>query len=658
MPDYRNLKPIRPPAKVPPSEAPSLRVLSSLAVSVVIVSGLYFGRQVLIPITLAVLLSFLLAPMVGLLRRIRFAQTPAVLLSVVLALAVILAIGAAIGTQIATLAEGIPHYQNTVESKLDAARQRTIGRIERLVGRARGDAERSAQGRAASRGLSSSGRTDASTAIPVEVHEPAPSPVELGRRFLSPVVGPLETTGIVFVVAIFILLQREDLRDRLIRLFGSTDLHRTTTAMDDAASRLSRYFITQVGINAGVGCVVGAGLFAIGVPSPGLFGILAGLLRFVPYVGTWMAAGLAITLAAAVEPGWSLAIWTLCLFIVVDVVAGQIVEPMVYGHSTGLSPFSVIVAAIFWSWLWGPIGLILSTPLTLCLVVLGRHVDRLEFLDVLLGDRPALTPSENFYQRALAGDADEALEQAEILLRDRPLVAYYDEVALRALRLAANDVSRGVVTTAQLERIETATHDLIDGLEAVKDGVPNPARASFAAEESAFGPSSAEQRAREQGEAGLAEPAPEAGPHRPRPVLCVTGRGPLDSLACAMLVQLLDRAQLESKLAPPQAVSRTEIGKLDIARDGVVVLFTLEISGIPSSMRYLIRRVRDRLPDATIVVGVWPEQEPAGWSDDFKHSLGADCYASSLREIVEFCLNPPPPRVESHVTSRQTSLSA
>ena len=275
--------------------------------------------------------------------------------------------------------------------------------------------------------------------------QPAGTPFDLARRYLSPVLSPLATLGIVFIVAVFALLQREDLRDRLIRLVGSDDLHRTTVAIDDGGRRLSRYFLTQLSINTMFGIIIGVGLLVIGVPKPVLWGILSALLRFVPYVGSLISAVLPMALAAAVEPGWSMVLWTAALYVVVEGVTGQAVEPMVYGHSTGLSPFSVVVAAIFWSWLWGPIGLILSTPLTLCLVVMGRHVERLEFLDVMLGDRPALTPVESFYQRILAGDADEAQDHAELILKDRSLSTYYDEVALKGLQLAANDAQRGVL---------------------------------------------------------------------------------------------------------------------------------------------------------------------------------------------------------------------
>jgi AI-2E family transporter len=266
---------------------------------------------------------------------------------------------------------------------------------------------------------------------------PANVPVALLRKYLSPVLSPFATVGIILVVAIFVLLQKEDLRDRMIRLFGSNDLHRTTVAMDDAAHRLSRYFLAQLGLNAAFGLIIGIGLYLIGVPNPVLWGILSGLLRFVPYIGSFISAGLPIAVAIAVDPGWSMVIWTIALYVVVELSVSQGID----GHSTGLSPFAVVVSAIFWSWLWGSVGLVLSMPLTLCLVVLGRHVDRLEFLDVLLGDRPPLTPVESFYQRMLAGDADETQDHAELLLKERSLSSYYDEVALKGLQLEPTTAS-------------------------------------------------------------------------------------------------------------------------------------------------------------------------------------------------------------------------
>lgn len=265
-----------------------------------------------------------------------------------------------IATQLTNLAVGIPRYQATIETKIDAARSLTFGKLNDLAGAAGAALQQASldQRQPAHEAASVSSANQPSPALAVGVREPVPTAFQLVRRVLSPVVSPLETTFIVFIVTIVILPQRDDLRDRAIRLFGSRDLHRTTTAMAEAAHRLSRYFVSQLGVNAGVGVVVGTGLFFIGVPSPILWGILAALWRRVPYVGIWISAILATALAAAVSPGWSMAIWSLTLFLSVELLVGQVVETLLYVHSTVLSPFSVVVAAIFWSWIWGPVGLI------------------------------------------------------------------------------------------------------------------------------------------------------------------------------------------------------------------------------------------------------------------------------------------------------------
>ena len=464
----------RRPAHVAPAEPPGLRGLLTVAVAVVVVAGLYLGRSMLIPITLAVLLSFLLAPLVNLLRRVHLGRIPSVLLAVLLALTVILALGGVMGTQVAGLAEDVPRYALTIQQKIDTLQRFVLSRVAKLASSlvhepARVDVARQAKPGAAPAATPSA---DAGKPMAVEVRQPDQTAIELAQRIVTPVVEPLSTTAIVLIVSIFILLQREDLRDRMIRLFGASDLHRTTIAMNDAARRLSRYLLSQLAVNVAFGVIIATGLAFIGVPSPVMWGVLGALLRFVPYIGAPLSALMPLALAAAVDPGWSMLLWTASLYLVVEPVMGQVVEPLVYGHSTGLSPFAVVLAATFWTWLWGPIGLILSTPLTLCLVVLGRHVARLEFLDVLLGDRPALTPVESFYQRMLAGDPDEVHDHAEILLKQLPLASYDDDVALEGLRLAVIDTERGALTPDHLERIKLCIQSLIEDLDDQEDRQP------------------------------------------------------------------------------------------------------------------------------------------------------------------------------------------
>jgi predicted PurR-regulated permease PerM len=617
----------RRPTVVAPAETPGLTGLLTLAVAVVVIAGLYLGRTVLIPITLAVLLSFLLAPVVNLLRRLHFGRVPSVLVAVILALGIITALGTLIGTQIAQLAQEVPLYASTIRSKVDTVQDFAVSEMSLMMRRLSTPATT----------VPKPTPTAGPKPVQVEVHEPDPTPIQLAERIVTPIVDPLSTAAIVLIVAVFVLLQREDLRDRLIRLFGSSDLHRTTAAMNDAARRLSRYFLTQLGINTAFGIITGTGLALIGVPSPVLWGIVGLLLRFVPYIGAPLAAILPLALAAAISPGWSMVFWTAGLYAGTEAIMGQVVEPLLYGRSTGLSPFSVVVSATFWTWLWGPIGLILSTPLTLCLVVLGRHVERLEFLDVILGDRPALTPVESFYQRMLAGDPDEAHDQAEILLRDRPLSSYYDEVALKGLQLAANDAARGVLTDTQLEKIKASMQNLIDDLDEHDDKEPET---RDAAESTATGPSRSEQDLPKHPAPGKVTPDSLSPAWRgSAPVLCIAGRGPLDEAAASMLAQLLHKSGLTARVLPHDAASRPRIGTLEGEGVAMVCLCYLEIGGTPSHLRYLLRRLRQRLPHTRLLVGLWPAEQAILTDDRLRAAVGADVYTSSLHEAVEACLD-------------------
>ncbi len=608
-------------------------------VAAIVVAALYLAREILIPITIAVLLSFLLAPLVGLLRRARLWRTPAVLLAAILALGVIIGIGGAIGTQIASLVREVPRYSGTIEQKIDTVRGLTIGRVNGLIGRLGHQLAGAKAGAAPS--AAATGPAEASSAgrqpVPVEVRQPNPTSFALVSRYLSPALSPFATLGIIFVVAIFVLLQREDLRDRMIRLIGSGDLHSTTVALDDGGRRLSRYFLTQLAINTSFGFIIGFGLLLIGVPHPALWGIVSALLRFVPYIGSFLSALFPIALAAAVEPGWSMMMWTIALYVVVESLAGQVVEPLLYGHSTGLSPAAVVIAAIFWSWLWGPIGLVLSTPLTLCLVVLGRHVKRLEFLEVMLGDRPPLTPVESFYQRVLAGDADEAREHAETLLKERSLSTYYDEVALKGLQLAASDAQRGVLQSDQLHRVKETIDEVVHDLARYDDKQPAPAGGA----KEVAGPTPEESELPKHPipdsltpEAGAIAPAWRSA----SAVLCIAGRGPLDEAAAAMLAQLLQKHGIGARPMAYAAVSRGQIGMLDTRDVAMICISYLEISGNPAHLRYLVERLRQRLARVPIVVGLWPVEDAVLRDERLRNELGADYYVSSLREAVDICV--------------------
>ncbi|MET0878354.1 MAG: AI-2E family transporter, partial [Tardiphaga sp.] len=443
-----------------------ISLVGTLAVTilaVIVVMALYLGREIFVPVALAILLSFVLAAPASVLQRWRVPRGIAVVAVVLFAFAIIFALGSLIATQLNRLAGDLPQYQTTIQSKIQSVRgvaggSSTLERAAEMLHDLGKELDKPKAGTVAPAANPilappAAGTTKGVKPVPVEVLQPDPGALESLRSLIAPLVSPLATTGIIVIFVIFILIQREDLRNRLIRLAGSHDLQRTTAALDDAAARLSRLFLNQILINGSFGVMIGVGLWLIGIPSPILWGILAAVLRFVPYIGAIIAAAFPLALAVAVDPGWSMLLWTAALFFVIEPAVGHVIEPMVYGRSTGLSPVAVVVSATFWTALWGPIGLVLATPLTVCLVVLGRHVERLSFLDVMFGDRPALSPPEIFYQRMLAGDPTEAAEKAEQFLKERSLLSYYEEVGLKGLQLAQADLDRGTLDQVRMAKI-------------------------------------------------------------------------------------------------------------------------------------------------------------------------------------------------------------
>ena len=570
---------------------------AGVIIAAVIVAALYFAREVLIPITLAALLTFILAPLVNLLRKIRIPRVPAIIVAVVLALGIIIGIGTVIGTQIADLAGQLPNYQNTIESKLANLRDTTLKPINDAIARFQSRSEEKAAN-PASQQPSPAPDNAGQKPVPVQVQQPPLSPMEVGQKLIEPVLHPLATIIIMMVVTFFALLYREDIRDRAIRLFGSGDLSRTTTTMDDAGRRLSRYFIAQLAINSAFGVVVAVGTYFIGLPHPILWGALGAILRFVPYIGAWIAAALPTLLAAAVDPGWSMVFMTIGLYAITEFLAGQILEPLLYGHSTGLSPIAVVVAAIFWTWLWGPIGLIISTPLTLCAVVLGRHVGQLSFFDILLGSSPALRPSESLYQRLLAGDLDEAQDQLENFAEEHSLLEFYDDVAVEALQFATADFRSGKLSHSAASKLRATFEELIEfGQELLKEDQPEQT-----------------------------EPALKAGAQ----VLCMPGQGPFDGLAASMLAQVLNQAGVAASTPADDAVLRQTQGSP--RKVSVAYVLSLQTGKLPANARLLIRRLKKRNSEAKVVLGL--VEKSAGEGSDKLSKIGADQYVASLQEAL------------------------
>ena len=620
-----------------------LSAVGTAILAVIIIMMLYFGREIIIPIALAILLSFVLAPLVGLLQRIRVPRGLAVVSVVLLAFALIFALGSLLASQLTQLAGDLPRYQSTISEKIQSFRNTTAGRgtLERASGMLKDLSKELDKPKDAAStlgaGTSLAPKSSAPlTPVPVEVRQPDPGALESLQSLISPLLHPLATTGIIIIFVIFILLQREDLRNRLIRLAGSHDLQRTTAALDDAAARLSRLFLIQLLLNGTFGVVIGVGLWLIGIPSAILWGILAAVLRFVPYIGAAIAAAFPLALAVAVDPSWSMLLWTLALFLVVEPIVGHVIEPMVYGHSTGLSPVAVVASATFWTALWGPIGLVLATPLTVCLVVLGRHVERLEFLDIMFGDRPALSPPEMFYQRMLAGDPTEAAEKAEEFLKERSLSSYYDEVALKGLQLAQADAERGALDHERLTRIRDAVFEFTNDLSDQDDRPPPNVSSTTDAETSSAVESVAEDAPYENLPILSKEDLPPdwQGEH---PVLCVAGRSLIDEAAAIMLGQLSTAHGLAARVEGAAALSTANVFRLETTGVAIICLVYMDAAG-PAHMRYSVRRLRRKMPKAIIILGCWTKEMDPAALEQLREGAKADLAAASLGEAVKLCI--------------------
>ncbi|MGA8171546.1 MAG: AI-2E family transporter [Methylocystis sp.] len=570
--------------------------LTAVVFGGVIIACLYFGREVLMPIALAVLMSFLLAPPVRLLQGWRAPRGLAIAVVVAIAFAAIFSLVGLMAVEVNQLASDLPRYQSTLSEKIQNLRGATAvtGTLERaseVLQELKSDLNMPKRG-APARAIPAPGGGPPQDAIQVEIAQPDSSALQTLGAIASALVAPLTTSAIVVIFLIFILGQRQDLRNRLVRLVGSSDIPRTTAAFDDAAQRLSRLFLTQLTVNSGFGFVTGVGLWIIGVPSAPLWGMLSAIFRFVPYIGPLISAIFPLILAASAGTGWAMVLWTALLFVIAEIITGQIIEPLAYGHSSGLSPIAVITSATFWMWLWGPVGLILATPLTVCLVVLGRHVDRLAFLTVILGDQPALMPAELVYQRMLARDPVEASEQARLFLREKPLLAYYEEVLLEGLKLAAADAERGLLDPERTLLIRDAVADIVDDLGDHKD-IPESATEAIAEALTDAVRESPPKTAREL-----------AGQGRSRkPVLCIPGLGLIDEALATILAQLLERKGVDARAEEAGAWSKSRVASLDVKDVGLICLCYMETPS-PAQMHFAVRRLRRKAPAAIIFIAL------------------------------------------------------
>jgi predicted PurR-regulated permease PerM len=540
------------------------RSLPAVAVGIVaVIAVLYLAKPVIVPLALAILFTFVLAPVVDAGERFGLHRVLAVALTVLLTVCVLGGTGWIVGSQVRDLATELPRHKQEIRDKIDRLRGSGEGPFGEILKMVRDLTE---------------GPTDAGTAAqgdkppaevpvrPVVLAEPKESEFSRIVATISPIVEPLASAALVLVLVIFMLINKEDLRDRLLGMPGHGRLSHTTRALDDATGRVGRYLLSLLAINVSFGVLVAIGLWFIGVPYAFLWGLLGTALRFIPYLGTWMAICFPALVSIAFTPGWAQPIEVLVLFVVLDAIAANVAEPIVFGHGTGVSPIALLVAAAFWAWLWGPLGLLLATPLTVCVVVLGQHVPRLGFLSLLLGNAPALPPPARLYQRLLARDRREASARVAEYAAEHGVDAAFDEMIIPALVLARRDRQQGGLTAPGEDFALAAVRDIVAE---VGSGLPTSR-----------------------------EPAPPA-----RVVACAAHH-PAEEPTLDMLARLLGPDGIQVDVAPARFLPSNVADRIAEVQPAAVFVSVLPPGGLPQAA-YLCRLFRKRFPKLKIVVGWW-----------------------------------------------------
>jgi predicted PurR-regulated permease PerM len=547
---------------------------------VVVVATLYFARAVLIPFALAMLASFLLTPPVRLLEKLRLPRVAAVMLAVVLAMAAAVFVAVKVTNQLVDVTAQFPIYRANFDGKVASLHKGSnIGLLRATEQISDLSQEMAATLPGTAKATQQNGRGSKSDK-PVEVQVVRPS----GGAWeaLLTVLTPVGVAGVVLVFTVFILLRLEDLRNRFIRLVARNHLSTMTLALDDASQRIGKYLLLQFVVNTLFGIVIGTGLHLIGLPNALLWGVIAGVCRFLPYVGAPIAAFMPIVLSVAVFQGWTRSLAIVGLYLVTEIILANFVEPMLYGANTGISSLAILVAAVFWTLLWGPIGLVLSTPLTVCLVVLGRHVPELEFLHVLLGDEPVLTPDMHFYQRMLAADLGEARQVLDAYLQEKSLQELYDSVVIPSLVMAQRDRDQDDLDEAAGELICRNTRELVEELNDEDIDSRNLPPGASPPATSAIGNGTYASRTC---------------------VVCVPARTHADETIGIMLAQLVEREGGPARCIPLGNFEEM-IDLLVEHKPWAVVVSALHPFAL-THVRKLYSQIRARLPHTNILVGLW-----------------------------------------------------
>jgi len=581
------------------------------------IAALYFAREILIPFAFALTLTFLLTPVVALLQRLHTGRVLSVLATVVVAVVAAGGIGWIIANQLVDVANQLPLYRQNIHAKIEAFHVPVTGQLGQAAKSVREIAQELTSPDALSPASAPQGRNQKQakaplspvSPIPVQVVQPPTSGWTQLRDLGTPILGPLERAGMVVIFTVFMLLKREDLRNRLLRLAGLGQLNLMTQALDDASGRVSRYLLMQFLVNAGFGSLFGLGLYWIGVPNPALWGVVAGILRYVPYVGTLVAATLPIALSLAVFDGWLRPLFVFLLVAGLELITANLVEPLLYGAHVGISSLALLVSAVFWTVLWGPAGLILSTPLTVCVVVLGRYVPQFSFLHILLGDEPVLAAEAQIYQRLLAMDQLEAHAIVGGLLKGRPLVELYDSVLIPALTMAEQDRHKGAIDAAREEFLFLSINEMI---------------VEFS-----------EYQLADRSTEGDSVSMPDAAERLKSRILCLPAHDQADEVTAAMLAQLLEQKGFPTLSLPIVGSSPNEwLTLLEAGRSDVVCISSLPPYAFAPA-RVMCQQIRERFPKLKVVVCVW------GFSGDAQKAKARferaqpDRLSTSLAEALE-----------------------
>jgi predicted PurR-regulated permease PerM len=575
---------------------------------VLAIAALYLGRRIFIPLALALVLSFLLTPFVTVLQRIRFGRVAAVLTVMAVSLTLVGAVTWGVAAQLVDIMIELPDYKDNLDAKIQAlhtAKGSSLSRATatlRDLNRELTDLPNQIPGVRAQESRGS----HATHPVPVQVTQPASSVIEDLRGLLGPLAGPAETAAVVIIFTLFMLVKREDLRNRAIRLAGRGKIHVMTQALDDAGRRLSRYLLLQFLVNGTYGVLFGVGLHFVGVPHALLWGVFTGVLRFVPYVGTFIAALMPVAMALAVFPGWHHAAVAFGIFVALEVTVANFVEPVLYGTHTGISSLAILVAAVFWATIWGPVGLILSTPLSVCLIVLGQHFPQLSFLEVVLGDEPVLLPEQCFYQRLLAMDQEEARSICEGHLKSNSLESLYDCIVLPTLKLAEQDYEREELDDSKRKFVFRSVRNLIAEL-----GDPYAEPGTINSSGSAPSPIRLDQL----------QPATA-------PVACIAATSGADELIATMLSQLLRQAGITSREIRSAPSERT-VQSIQRIGTKLVCISSISTSSVAEA-RILCRRLRANTEELRIVMGFWSIDSSVA-----QQRLGAGCISPVVATLAE-----------------------